>query len=75
MSGAVIKIRDELLAAAYFIGLGAEEFDTASQKLCLGRGEMVAQLSLIRRQPRRTALRALTHGVLFGPDEARPRTV
>lgn len=69
-AGEVIKARDEPIASVYFIASGAVEIDTAGQKLRLGRGEMFGQLSILARRPRRTLVRAITHGVVLVLDEA-----
>lgn len=68
--GDVIIRRNEPPSSVYFIASGAVELNTAGQKLRLGRGEMFGQFSVLARRPRRTEVRAITHGVLLVLDEA-----
>jgi CPA1 family monovalent cation:H+ antiporter len=68
--GDVVIRRNEPPTSVYFIASGAVELNTAGQKLRLGRGEMFGQFSVLARRPRRTEVRAITHGVLLVLDEA-----
>ena len=67
--GDLIIRRNEPPTSVYFIASGAVEMNTAGQKLRLGRGEMFGQFSVLARRPRRTEVRAITHGVLLVLDE------
>ena len=70
-AGEVILQKDAPPRSVYFIANGAVEVEAAGQVHRLGRGEMFGQLSLLSRRPRRTAVRAISHGVLLVLDEAR----
>lgn len=69
-AGEVVLARDEPARAVHFIASGAVEIDIAGHKDRLGRGEMFGQLAVLTRRPRRSEVRALTHGVLLSLDEA-----
>jgi CPA1 family monovalent cation:H+ antiporter len=68
--GDIVIRRNEAPRSVYFIASGAVELNTAGQKLRMGRGEMFGQFSVLARRPRRTEVRAITHGVLLALDEA-----
>ncbi|GGL60893.1 cation:proton antiporter domain-containing protein [Wenxinia marina] len=69
--GEVIVGRDVPARSVYFIASGAVEVRTAGQVHRLGRGEMFGQLAILSRRPRRSEVRAISHGVLLVLDEAR----
>ncbi|SHJ16131.1 sodium/proton antiporter, CPA1 family [Wenxinia saemankumensis] len=70
-AGEVIVRRDSPPRSVFFIATGAVELLTGTQTVRLGRGEMFGQLALLARRPRRTEVRALSHGVLLELDEQR----
>jgi len=69
--GEVLVQPDTEPGAVYFIATGAVELRTAGQTWRLGRGEMFGQMSILRKRPLRSEVRAITPCTLLALDEQR----
>ncbi|EPX83507.1 cation:proton antiporter [Salipiger mucosus] len=67
----VIIRRDSPARSVFFIASGAVELKAAGQTWRMGRGEMVGQMAILMKKPRRAEVRALTPSTLLVLDEAR----
>lgn len=73
--GEVLIRRGDPGGSVYFIASGAVEVDLGHRKVRLGRGEMVGELAVLGRRPRRSEVRAISYATLFCLDGERFRAL